>query len=81
MWKPERIAEANKDHYYLALIESQGELESLPEFSLTWLAFFLPLLKKQKDALKARIEREKLAHRLPELSEKICTLANEHGRK
>ena len=76
----ERIVEANKDQYYLALRDSQEKLESPQEFSLTWLAFFLELLKKQKDALKVKIEREKRARRLPELSEKICTLASEHGR-
>ena len=76
----ERMVEANKDKYYLALRESQERLKSLKEFSLTWLAFFLELLKKQKDELKAKIEREKKAERLPELSEKICTLASDRGR-
>ena len=76
----ERIVEANKDKYYLALRESQEKLKSLKEFSLTWLEFFLELLKKQKDELKAKIEREKKAQRLPELSEKICTLASDRGR-
>jgi len=76
----ERIVEANKDKYYLALRESQEKLKLLKEFSLTWLEFFLELLKKQKDELKAKIEREKKAQRLPELSEKICTLASDRGR-
>ncbi len=76
----ERMVEANKDKYYLALRESQERLKSLKEFSLTWLEFFLELLKKQKDELKAKIEREKKAERLPELSEKICTLASDRGR-
>ena len=76
----ERIVEANKDKYYLALRESQEKLKSLKEFSLIWLEFFLELLKKQKDALKVKIEREKKAHRLPQLSEKIYSLASEHGR-
>ncbi len=75
----ERLVEANKDNY-LALRESQERLKSLMEFSLTWLEFFLELLKKQKDELKAKIEREKKAERLPELSEKICTLASDQGR-
>jgi Fic family protein len=76
----ERIVEANKDKYYLALRESQAKLKSLKEFSLTWLEFFLELLKKPKDDMKAKVEREKKAQRLPELSEKICTLASDHGR-
>jgi predicted HTH transcriptional regulator len=47
---------------------------------LTWLEFFLELLKKQKDDLNAKIEREKKANRLPHLSAKIFSLADEHGR-
>jgi Fic family protein len=76
----ERIVEANKENYYLALREAQEKLKSLKEFSLTWLEFFLELLKKQKDELKTKIDREKKAQRLPELSEKICALANDRGR-
>ena len=76
----ERIVEANKENYYLALREAQEKLKSLKEFSLTWLEFFLELLKKQKDELKTKINREKKAQRLPELSEKICALANDRGR-
>jgi Fic family protein len=76
----ERIVEENKDKYYLALRESQAKLKSLKEFSLTWLECFLELLKKQKDDMKAKIERQKRTQRLPELSEKIYTLASEHGR-
>jgi len=76
----ERIVEANKENYYLVLRQSQEKLKSIKEFSLTWLEFFLELLKKQKDELKAKIEREKVAQRLPELSEKICALAEDRGR-
>jgi len=76
----ERIVEANKDKYYLALRESQAKLKSLKEFSLTWLEFFLELLKKQTDDMKAKIERQKKAQRLPELSDKICALASDHSR-
>ena len=76
----ERIVEANKNQYYLALRESQKNLKSLDEYSLIWMEFFLELLKKQKDDLKARIERKKKSQRLPELSEKIHNLAKDHGR-
>jgi Fic family protein len=76
----ERIVEANKEKYYLVLRQSQEKLKSLKEFSLTWLEFFLELLKNQKDELKAKIEREKVAQRLPELSEKICAYAEDRGR-
>jgi len=76
----ERIVEANKDNYYKALKTSQDKLKSQGDFSITWLEFFLELLKKQKDDLKVKIERERKANQLPELSEKICSLANDHSR-
>lgn len=76
----ERIVEANKNNYYLALRASQEKLKSQKEFSLTWLEFFLELLKKQKDDLNAKIERVRKANQLPHLSAKICSLADEHGR-
>ena len=76
----ERIVEANKDNYYLALKTSQEKLKSQKDFSLTWIEFFLELLKKQKDDLKTRIKRERKAHRTPELSARICSLANDHSR-
>lgn len=76
----ERIVEANKDKYYLALRVSQQKMKSQNDFSLIWVEFFLELLKKQEDDLKAKIERERKAHRLPDLSAKICRLARDHGR-
>jgi len=76
----EKIVEANKDNYYLALKTSQEKLKSQKDFSLTWVEFFLELLKKQKDDLKTRIKRERKAHRTPELSARICSLANDHSR-
>ena len=76
----ERIVEANKDKYYLALRESQEKLKSHNDFSLNWVEFFLELIKKQKEDLKAKIERERKAQQTPALSEKICNLANDHGR-
>ena len=76
----ERIVEANKNQYYSTLRESQESLKSLNEFSLIWLEFFLQLLIKQKNDLKTKIEREKKSQRLPELSEKIYSLAKDHSR-
>ena len=76
----ERIVEANKDQYYQALRSSQQKLESPQDFSLTWAALFLELLKKQKDDLIAKVDRERNAHRLPDLSLKIESLAKGHGR-
>lgn len=76
----ERIVEANKDNYYQALRTSQENLGSQKDFSIIWVEFFLELLKKQKDDLAKKIEGEKKLHRIPELSEKICRLANDHNR-
>ena len=76
----ERIVEANKDNYYKALKTSQEKLKPQGDISITWVEFFLELLKKQKDDLKAKIDRERKAHQLPELSEKICSLAKDHSR-
>jgi Fic family protein len=76
----ERVVEANKDKYYMALRESQTQLASEGHFSLTWAEFFLELLKKQADELKTKIEQVKNANRLSDLSERICRLATDHGR-
>jgi len=38
------------------------------------------MLKKQKDHLLKKIEREKIAHALPDVSIRILNLAKEHGR-
>jgi Fic family protein len=76
----ERIVEANKDQYYLALRESQKNLKSDSSFELRWAEFFLEMLVKQKNHLMDKIERESRARRLPALSEKILHLARQHGR-
>jgi predicted HTH transcriptional regulator len=44
---------------------------------LTWAAFFLELLRQQKDDLKAKIDRERNTHRLPGLILKIERLAKD----
>jgi Fic family protein len=76
----ERIVETNKDQYYLALRESQKNPVSDENFSLTWAEFFLEMLRKQKNHLLEKIERERKARTLPELSMRILHLAREHGR-
>ena len=76
----ERIVEANKDQYYLALRESQKNLKSDSSFELRWAEFFLDMLTKQKNLLMEKIERESRARGLPALSEKILHLARQHGR-
>lgn len=47
-----------------------------------WLLFFLRSLKRQKDRLEVKLEREKIMRSsLPELSVRILELAKEHGTK
>lgn len=76
----ERIVEANKDKYYATLRKTQTEHLNEDEISATWAEFFLEMLRKQKGELLIRIEREKKARPLPELSAKVLDLAREHGR-
>lgn len=76
----ESIVEANKDKYYLALRTAQKELGSHEKSSEVWTTFFLEMLKDQKDHLLKKMEREKIAHTLPDVSIQILNLAKEHGR-
>lgn len=68
----ERVIEENKDLYYKALRRTQMTLESdTPDWE-PWIGFFLRCLKKQKDNLAARLDREQIAQGneadVPELS-------------
>jgi Fic family protein len=68
----ERVIEENKDLYYKALRRTQTTLEhETPDWE-PWVGFFLRCLKKQKDSLSARLDRERIAQGseadLPELS-------------
>ncbi len=76
----ERIVEANKEKYYQALRKSQATVFQEQEISLDWAEFFLNMLKKQKDELNIKIDREKRALALPELSRQILSIAGQHGR-
>ncbi|MGH6832594.1 MAG: Fic family protein, partial [Methyloceanibacter sp.] len=68
----ERVIEENKDLYYKALRRTQMTLKSETPDWEPWVGFFLRCLKKQKDSLAARIDRERIARSseadLPELS-------------
>ncbi len=77
----ETVVEENKDSYYLALRRTQQSLKTdNPDWN-AWLLFFLRSLKRQKDRLAVKLEREKIMQSsLPELSVKILELAKEHGR-
>ena len=68
----ERVIEENKDLYYKALRRTQTTLKSeMPDWQ-PWMGFFLRSLKRQKDNLATRLDRERIAHGsevdLPELS-------------
>jgi Fic family protein len=76
----EAIIEQNKEGYYLALRKSQGTLNRGDKHLGTWLLFFLNCMKKQKDNLTAKIERERLMVKLPELSSQILQVVKDHGR-
>ncbi len=77
----ESVIEENKDLYYAALRKTQGTLKkSQPDWE-SWIIFFLRCLKKQKDNLAAKLERERLlAQALPQLSVEILNLLREHER-
>lgn len=55
----ERVIEENKDLYYRALRRTQTTLkDDAPDWQ-PWTGFFLRCVKKQKDGLEARLERER----------------------
>lgn len=68
----ERVIEQNKDLYYNALRRTQVTFKSEAPDWEPWLGFFLRSLKRQKDSLAARLDRERIAQGneadLPELS-------------
>ena len=77
----ETVIEENKDSYYLALRRTQKDLDTNNPDWNSWLLFFLRSLKRQKDRLEVKLEREKIMRSsLPELSVSILELAKEHGR-
>jgi Fic family protein len=77
----ETVIEDNKDSYYLALRRTQKKLDTNNPDWNPWLLFFLRSLKRQKDRLEMKLEREKIMRSsLPELSVSILELAKEHGR-
>lgn len=80
----ERVIEENKDLYYKALRRTQTTLKSdAPDWE-PWIGFFLRCLKKQKDVLAVRIDRERTEQagsaELSELSARIIALVKKKGR-
>jgi len=77
----ESVIEENKDHYYAALRRTQATLKGERPDWEPWVGFFLRCLKKQKDNLQAKLDRERiLAERLPPLSQEVISLLRQHGR-
>ena len=76
----ESIIEQNKDGYYLALRKTQSTLNRKDENLDTWLTFFLNCMKKQKDNLAVKIQREQLMAKLPALSSQILQIVRQHGQ-
>lgn len=77
----ETIIEENKESYYLALRQTQKTLKTDSPNYLPWLLFFLRCLKRQKDRLEKKIQRELIfQNTIPALSVKILELVKEHGR-
>lgn len=77
----ESIIEQTKEAYYLALRQTQGTIRTERPDWQPWVIYFLKVLKRHKDHLERKIERERLIlGDLPELSVQILELAREHGR-
>jgi Fic family protein len=75
----ESIVEDNKDSYYKALRQTQKTLREGKTDWEKWTLFFLKCLKKQKNKLAVKLERENiLAQTLPVLSNEILKLLREH---
>jgi len=75
----ERIIEENKDQYYLSLRGAQTEDTKESVKLGNWIRFFLECLKKQKDSLQHKLEKEKSLMSLPKLSVQIIIILKDHG--
>ena len=77
----ESVIEQTRDAYYLALRRTQGSRGTGTPDWQPWLRYFLTALKRQKDRLQERIDRERLLFgNLPELSARILEIARDRGR-
>jgi len=81
----ESVIEKNKDLYYKALRRTQTTLKGdAPDWE-PWVGFFLRCLKKQKNNLAERLDRDQIASdddaELPEISLKILALLRTHDRQ
>jgi len=79
----ESVIEENKDIYYKSLRRTQTTLKGNDPDRSPWVGFFLRCLKKQKDNLVIRLDREKGQideTDLPEISVQILGLFDTHDR-
>ena len=80
----ESVIESNKQQYYLALRRTQISLqrdEGTPDW-LPWLTFFLRSMRKQKDNLLRKVERERqFLQAMPKLDAEILQLVRKTGRQ
>ena len=77
----ESVIENNKDGYYLALHRTQATLNHEQPQWQAWLTFFLRSMKKQKDNLLKKVERERhFLQALPQLAIDILELIKTNGR-
>jgi Fic family protein len=77
----ESVIEQNKDLYYAALRKTQSTFKRPDPDWEPWVLFFLRCLKKQKDTLSAKLQREHiLVQELPPLAVSILKLLSEHER-
>ena len=78
----ESVVEDNKDLYYKALRRTQTTLKSDNPDWEPWLGFFLRCLKKQKNNLSIKVEKEKILNdsSLPMLSIQVLELLRKHER-
>jgi len=77
----ESILEKTKEHYYLALRQTQVTTRSEKPNWQPWVGYFLKALQQQKQRLQTKIERERLMiDTLPTLSLQILELSSEHGK-
>ena len=80
----ERVIEDNKDLYYKALRRTQTTLKNDAQDWEPWVGFFLRCLKRQKDDLAKRLDREREAQgtdaELPALSLDVLRILRERDR-
>lgn len=78
----ESIVEENKEQYYLNLRRAQTSFKTDHGSMDEWLVYFLKMLKKQKDILFQRLEREKVLafEELLKVEVKIIGLVTEHKK-